>query len=369
MNITLSRSSLLTATQQCQSIVEKRHSKPILANLLLVAEQGQLTVVSTDTEVGISHTTSAAEIQSEGATTVSAKKMFDIIKELDPDKPIRLQSKSGFVSIQSGRSRFKVNSLPADGFPNMPVESCDSTISISGLLLSDMIASTAYAISTDETRKYLTGLLFELGEDQMLRLVSTDGHRLSLSEIHLEQPYQPQRCIVPRKAIVEMRKLCENCPDQIELSLGERQVRLVAGENFLTSKLIDARYPSFRDVIPVNHPTHILLPRLDLDQALRRTLIMANELTHDVCFVFRDNLLEISAHNTEHERAEEQLAIEYHGGEVMIGFNGRYLRDALNAISTEMVVIEMRDELSPILIYGENHPQSKHIVMPLRITS
>ena len=366
MKITLSRNALFTAVQQCQSIVEKRHSTPILANILLMAEDSVLTLTSTDSEVGICHTTTA-EVSEHGSITVAAKKLFDIIKELDADKDVHLETGQGFVSIRSGRSRFRVSSLPANDYPALSIESCDSALQLSGSLLSEMISSTSFAMSTDETRKYLTGTLFEVDDQQMLRLVATDGHRLSLSEIHLEQSYEARQCIVPRKAISEIRKLCDVCEGQVELYLGERQIRLVAGANVLTSKLIDARFPVFQDVIPQNHPLHVLLSRHELDQVLRRTLIMANEFTHDVRFVFHDNHLEISAHNTDQEQAEERISVDYQGPEIAIGFNGRYLRDALNAIRTDHVVIELRDELSPILVYGENQRNAKHVVMPMRI--
>jgi len=366
MKITLSRASLLQAVQRCQSIVEKRHTIPILANILLQAEQNALLITATDLEVGL-RSQADALVEESGAVTVSAAKLFSIIKELDPEQDVCLESGKGFVSIRSGRSRFRVASLSAEDFPSLQEESGESAISVSGATLADMVAATSFAMSTDETRKYLTGTLFEVDNEQMLRLVTTDGHRLALSEVRLQQSPSARQCIVPRKAVMEIRKLSEECPEQIELILGERQLRMTAGKNILTSKLIEARFPVYQDVIPANHSVRAIIPRTEFDQVLRRSMIVANEFTHDIRLVFSERGIDISAHNTEQEEAEEHQEADYNGQETAIGFNGRYLRDTLGAIRSAAVKIELKDELSPVLISGEDDVQSRHVIMPMRI--
>jgi len=366
MKITLSRASLLQAVQRCQSIVEKRHTIPILANILLQAENNRLLITATDLEVGL-RSQADALIEDSGSVTVSASNLFNIIKELDPEQDVRLESGDGFVSIRSGRSRFRVASLSADEFPSLHEESNESPIVVSGATIADMVAATSFAMSTDETRKYLTGTLFEVDDEQMLRLVTTDGHRLALSEVRLQQSPSARQCIVPRKAVMEIRKLSEDCPEQIELTLGERQLRMVAGSNILTSKLIEARFPVYQDVIPANHSVRAIISRSEFDQVLRRSMIVANEFTHDIRLVFTEQGIDISAHNTEQEEAEEHLAADYNGQETAIGFNGRYLRDTLGAIRSAAVKIELKDELSPVLISGEDDMQSRHVIMPMRI--
>ncbi len=366
MKITLSRAALLQAIQRCQSIVEKRHTIPILANILLQAEGNKLHVTATDLEVGI-RSQAEAQVHSEGSVTVSARKIFDIIKELDPEQDVSLETGDAFVAIRSGRSRFRLSTLAASEYPSMTEDQSQAMISLTGSMLSDMVAATSFAMSSDETRKYLTGTLIEVDDQQMLRLVTTDGHRLALSEVRLEQSVQAGKCIVPRKAIMEIRKLCDECPDQIELSLGDRQIRLVAGSNILTSKLIDARFPVYQDVIPVGNPARAIMARSEFDQVLRRSMIVANEFTHDVRLNFSDKGLEISAHNTEQEEAEEHIAADYSGQEVAIGFNGRYLRDTLGAIRSASVRIELKDELSPVLVCGDDGDGSRYVIMPMRI--
>ncbi|MFQ5344994.1 MAG: DNA polymerase III subunit beta [Mariprofundus sp.] len=366
MKITLSRTSLLQAVQRCQSIVEKRHTIPILANLLLKAENDRLLITATDLEVGL-HSQTEARVEQVGSITVSARKLFDIIKELDPELDVSIETGDHFVAIRSGRSRFRVASLSADEYPSMTEETSEVSITVPGSTLADMVAATSFAMSTDETRKYLTGTLFEVDAEQMLRLVTTDGHRLALSEIRLEQSVDARKCIVPRKAVMEIRKLSEECPEQIEILMGERQIRVIAGTNILTSKLIDARFPVYQDVIPASNPARVIVARTEFDQVLRRSMIVANEFTHDIRLVFTEQGLDISAHNTEQEEAEEHIEADYNGQETAIGFNGRYLRDTLGAIRSAAVRIDLKDELSPVLISGEDDVQSRHVIMPMRI--
>jgi DNA polymerase-3 subunit beta len=366
MNITLSRASLLQAIQRCQSIVEKRHTIPILANVLLQAEDNMLMVTATDLEVGL-RSRAEALVEQSGSVTVSAVKLFNIIKELDPDQDVSMETGDNFVSIRSGRSRFRVASLSADEYPSLTEEASETSITVSGATLADMVAATSFAMSTDETRKYLTGTLFEVDEEQMLRLVTTDGHRLALSEVRLQQTTPARKCIVPRKAVMEIRKLSEECEEQIELFLGERQIRITSGSNILTSKLIDARFPVYQDVIPASHSARVIIARSEFDQVLRRAMIVANEFTHDIRLIFTEQGLDISAHNTEQEEAEEHIDADYDGQETAIGFNGRYLRDTLGAIRSAAVRIELKDELSPVLISGEDDVQSRHVIMPMRI--
>ncbi len=366
MNITLSRAALLQAVQYCQSIVEKRHTIPILANILLEAKDDILSVTATDMEVGIRHQTTAF-VEEAGCITVSARKLFDIIKELNPEQDVNLETGDAFVIIRSGRSRFRVASLAASEYPGISEENNESFISLSGDVLRDMISATSFAMSTDETRKYLTGTLFEIDDQQMLRLVTTDGHRLALSEIELEQSSEKKSCIVPKKAVIELSKLCDACEADIELSFSERQLRVKAGANLLVSKLIDARFPVYQDVIPVNNPSKVIVERTSFDQVLRRNMIVANEFTHDIRLVFSNGGIDISAHNTEQEEAEEHITADYDGPDIAVGFNGKYLRDTLSAIRSASVSIDLKDELSPILIYGEDQQQSRYVIMPMRI--
>jgi len=366
MHITVPRTSFLQHVQRCQNIVEKRSTNAILSNLLLQTSDQKLKIVATDLQIGVCSEVET-NIQSEGAITVSAKKLFDIVKELDVDSDVELKTEASFMEIKSGRSKFRLSTLPANDYPGLPDPDTDFSIQINGKDLAGMIAATSFSMSTDETRKYLTGTLFEISPQYGLRLVATDGHRMALVGARLEQDVESCSAIVPRKAVAEIRKICEEAEGQVTLSLGKRQVRLDAGEHSLTSKVIDAQFPVYDDVIPSDNQEEVLIDRGRMDQILRRSMIVANEFTHDVRLQFSTNALHISAHNTEQEQAEEFIDAEYSGKDHCIGFNGRYLRDVLGAVQSDRIRIQLKDDLSPVLLLEEGNDASKYVVMPMRI--
>lgn len=366
MHITISRTALLQNVQRCQNIVEKRSTNAILSNLLLTATNGALEIIATDLQIGI-RSKAQTQVLKDGETTVSARKLFDIIKELDADADVELRTEASFMEIKSGRSKFRLSTLPALDYPGLPENDTELTFSIDGKQLASMIAATGFAMSSDETRKYLTGTLFETSPENGLRLVATDGHRLAMSGSMLSQPVDANKCIVPRKTVLEIRKMAEEAEGEISLSIGKRQVRLESGDHLLTSKVIDAQFPVYEDVIPSGNSQEALVNRMAMDQVLRRSMIVANEFTHDVRVQFANNSLFVVACNTEQEQAEEQTDAEYAGRDITIGFNGRYLRDVLGAIGSDNVRIQLKDELSPVLILEESHDQAKYVVMPMRI--
>jgi len=366
MHVTMTRQALLQSVQRCQNIVERRHTVPILSNVLLEAREGKLHVTATDLEVGL-RTQAAATVEAPGATTVAARKLFEVLRELGEDADVELHTEGAFLHLRSGRAKFRLAAMDAEKFPSVEAEPDAAELRIDGADLARMIACTGFAMSHDETRKYLTGTLFDLHDSGRLRLVATDGHRLAMTEAHLQQSAPSRGCIVPRKAVAEMRRLAEEMPEQVVLSLGARQIRLQAGPHHLTSKLIDARFPAYEDVIPLDNPARALLDAAEFDRALRRVMIVANEFTHDVRLQFKADGLLISAHNTEQEEAEEFLEIEYAGPDVTIGFNGRYLRDVLGVVQGPKVDFQIKDGLSPVLVLDEGDASSRYVIMPMRI--
>lgn len=366
MQFTLPRQHILQAVQRCQSIVERRHTVPIMANILLEAADQRLRITANDLEVGI-RTSVPATIMEPGSITVSARKLFDILKELDNEAEVEATIDDVFMHIKSGRSKFRLATLPADDFPAIQEDADCTGVSLEGNDLAGMIGATAFAMSSDETRKYLTGTLFELDQKGSLNLIATDGHRLGMTGTPLGKSVEPTQVIVPRKAVMEIRKLCEEVGGEVELCLGERQVRLTAGDHCLTSKLIDARFPNYEDVIPSGNPTIVRVERTAFDQVLRRIMIVANEFTHDVRLQFGSGEVLISAHNTEQEEAEESISVEYDGPALEVGFNARYLRDTLNVMGASYVHMALKDALSPILVMEEGNDVSRYVVMPMRI--
>jgi len=366
MHITLSRMDMLQAVQRCQNIVERRHTVPILSNILLNADDHELMMTATDLDVGI-RTHGPATVHQPGRTTVAARKLFDVLKELDTDADIDMEIDDVFLKIKSGRSRFRLATMPADDFPDIQEAEKSVSIHMDGADIAGMIAATSFAMSTDETRKYLTGTLFEVDEQGRLNLAATDGHRLALTRALLEQKVDASQSIVPRKAVMEIRKLCEEISGQITLDMSDRQIRLTAGNHTLTSKLIDARFPSYEDVIPASNPQVAIADRTGFDQILRRIMIVANEFTHDVRLQIKPGELLVSSHNTEQEQAEESIDLEYDGPEIEIGFNARYIRDVLGVMHGGKVRIGLKDGLSPVLLKEEEDSAANFVIMPMRI--
>ncbi|MDQ7002372.1 MAG: DNA polymerase III subunit beta [Ghiorsea sp.] len=366
MHIKISRTSLFQQIQHCQNIVEKRNTNPILANILFESIEQNLKLTATDLQATYTNIQSA-EVFSSGSFTVEAKKILEIVRELNPETPVELKTDDSFLYITSGVVKFKLATKPGDEFPNEPSDETDLTIEVSGQALANMITSTSFAMSNDETRKYLTGSLFEVSKEHGIRIVTTDGHRMALSELKLDVEYEETECIVPKKAVMEIKRLAEESEDNIKLSLGKQQVRIEVNQQRFTSKVIDAKYPVYEDVIPKDNPYTASVDKNCLDQALRRSIVVANDFTHDVKLTFTDDKLSIAAHNTEQEQADEELSISYQGLEVEVGFNAKYMRDVLSAINSPVVRIQLKDSLSPALLLEEEHECSRHVLMPMRI--
>ncbi len=366
MHLKISRTQLFHQIQRCQNIVEKRNTNPILANIHFATFDQNLKLTATDLQSTFS-STQEAEIIQPGSFTVEAKKIFEIVKELNPETLVELHVENNFLEILSDGVKFKLATKPADEFPSEPEDETDLSIEILSSELVRMITSTSFAMSHDETRKYLTGSLFEVTQEHGIRIVTTDGHRMALSEFKLENQNEATVCIVPKKAVMEIKRLAENTEDNITLFLGTHQVRIEIDQQRFTSKVIDAKYPVYEDVIPKNNPYTAIVDKNLLDQALRRSMVVANDFTHDVKLTFNLNKLVIAAHNTEQEQAEEELSIVYDGLDIEVGFNAKYMRDVLAAIQSATVRIQLKDSLSPALLLEAEHERSRHVLMPMRI--
>ncbi len=366
MHVNISRTALFHQIQRCQNIVEKRNTNPILANILFDANHQSLKLTATDLQSTFS-STQDAEVLQPGALTVEAKKIFEIVRELNPESPVELKTDGNFLSIVSGGVKFRLATKPADEFPSEPADETDLSIDIQASELVRMINSTSFAMSNDETRKYLTGSLFEVSAAHGIRIVTTDGHRMALSEFSLSGQTEETECIVPKKAVMEIKRLAEGAEKDITLSLGKQQVRVEIDQQRFTSKVIDAKYPVYEDVIPQNNPYMAIVDKNQLDQALRRSMVVANDFTHDVKLSFSRNHLSIVAHNPEQEQAEEDMAIDYDGLDIEVGFNAKYMRDVLSAVQSATVRIQLKDSLSPALLLEADHERSRHVLMPMRI--
>ena len=374
MKLSISKSEFLRGLGRIQSIVEKRNSMPILANILLEAgEQGddaRLQLSATDLEVGI-RSLHPAKVKQAGGLTVSAKKLFEIVREL-PDDPIDLEAApNSYLAIRCNRSRFTLAGTAAEEYPTLPEFSPEKTVPISAGILSAMIERTIYAASLDETRYNLNGVYFEvLGESGEIRLVATDGHRLACVDREIEGDISAlaSGVIIPRKGLGELKRLVdEEDAEEIELAFADNNGLARKGDVTLVMRLIEGEFPNYNQVIPKDLNRHIILPTDTLVRALRRAVLLSSERSRAVKLEFSEGQLVISSSNPDLGDAREELDVDYAGEPLSIGFNARYMLDAIGAIQSKEIRLSFQDELSPARVTPPGDEKTLAVVMPMRI--
>ncbi|MBV9620864.1 MAG: DNA polymerase III subunit beta [Gammaproteobacteria bacterium] len=365
MKLTAPREDLLSPLQSVIGVVERRQTMPVLANVLLAARDGRLSVTGTDLEVELVATT-AVNVQQPGDITVPGRKLLDIIRSLPEKTSVTLTTEGERVALRAGRSRFTLSSLPAAEFPLIEEINAQQTLTLPQGDFHRLIDKTHFSMAQQDVRYYLNGLLLET-DGKSLRAVATDGHRLALCEMSLEgKARATHQVIVPRKGVLELQRIL-GTDGTIELAVGTNHVRAQIGDIRFTSKLIDGRFPEYGRVIPSSPPRTVSAERESLRQALQRTAILSNEKYRGIRLTARPNLLTIQAHNPEQEEAEDQVEVDYRGEEVEIGFNVNYLLDALAAIEGEKVEIGLTDSNNSCLIHAPGTTHTRYVVMPMRL--
>ena len=366
MRFSLQREVLLKPLAQVVNVVERRHTLPVLANLLVKVHAGQLSMTGTDLEVEMVSRVAVEEPQ-DGESTIPARKLFEIVRALPDGSRVTISQNGDKVSVQAGRSRFTLASLPANDFPALDEVDATERVAVSEAALKELLERTAFAMAQQDVRYYLNGLLFDLRDDT-LRCVATDGHRLALCETALEQGHAGRRqIIVPRKGVQELQRLLEGGDRQIELELGKGHIRIKRDDVTFTSKLIDGKFPDYEAVIPIGADREVKIDREALRASLQRASILSNEKYRGVRVEVSPNLLKISAHNPEQEEAQEEVEAETRVDALAIGFNVTYLLEALSALRDEYVVMQLRDANSSALVRGADNHHARHVVMPLRL--
>jgi DNA polymerase-3 subunit beta len=364
MKFSVSKEKLLAGLQTVQNVVSTRTTLPILSNVLLQAAEGQLRLTTTDLDVGVSGAVSA-QIEKPGATTLPARRLANIVREL-PAAEIQVEIDSKNVaSIRCGQSFFKILGLPEEEFPPLPKFDDTRTFTISQQALRDALKKTSYAISTDETRYVLNGILFSFKENK-LTLVATDGRRLALVDLEIEFPRsQEVEIIVPTKAVTELGRLLGDEGD-VRLSVGENQVAFQINDTLLASKLIEGNYPNYRQVIPAEAKERVTLERELFLNAVHRVSLLSSEKSNSVKLVFTKNNIEIAANTPDVGEARESLAVAYKGREFSIAFNPEFLQAPLRALTNDEVYLDMIDEMSPGVIKIQS--PFLYVLMPMRIS-
>lgn len=373
MNFSVDRDPLIDVLTRIQGVSERRHTMPVLSHALLTVDGGNLTVVSSDLEIVV-RCMQPVDTSEPGSIAVPSRKLLDIAKVLPKGSTVAIVGKEGnYVEISAGRSHFRLAGLPAQEFPEMPEKPSGKAITTDGDVFRTLSERVVPFASSDETRYNLAGILLErtgAEEGTMLRMVATDGHRLAMADGevgNIGEILASRKILVPRKGILEIRKLAESGPGSIELSASEKFLFAVKGDTELWVRLLDADFPDYQQVIPRETPLVAKVRRNDFAEVLRRVAVMAPEKVHSVRLSFSGRQLEVSSVSPDHGEARDLLEMEYEGPAMKIGFNGRYLQDAVAGVSGEKIVLEMKDEVSQVVLRPEQEKNFVAIVMPMRI--
>lgn len=368
--LNIKRDDLFKPLQSVIGVVERRHTLPILSNVLIEKSGNQLTLMATDLEIQISTIINCDEADNKFAMTVSAKKLQDICRSFSEETAISFNKEDNKILVKAGRSKFSLQTLPADDFPKITsLTDTKQSIVLSQKTLKGLLDQVQYSMALQDIRYYLNGLLLIL-EPGTMKLVATDGHRLAMIVHELPQlnDYKNQQeVIIPRKSITELVKLLNDSDDEINIEIGQNQVRFKFSNTLMVSKIIEGKFPDYNKVIPTNYKNNILISRISLLQALQRVAILSNEKFSGVRLILTQNCLRILCNNSEQEEAQEELEIDYDGIPLDIGFNLKYLLDVLNNIDDESITCSFGDVNSSALLTIPGKNNFKYVVMPMRI--
>ena len=367
MTFNINREKLLKPLSAVVSIVEKRHTLPILSNVLIVAENQQLTLTATDLEMQISLII-ATENANALSTTLSARKLLDICRSLPESSEMNLTAVESRITLKAGKSRFNLQTLPAADYPLMSKAENANTllITIAQNKLKQLLKQVEFAMAQQDIRYYLNGLLIEVNGNK-LSVVGTDGHRLSFTSTELTQSYEKQEFILPRKTVIELIKLLDDSEHDVNIEISQAQVNFSFGEIRLISKVIDGKFPDYNRVIPTNHQNSFIADRVAILTAMQRASILSNEKYRGIRMVLSANSLRMISTNSEQEEAEEELEINYEQDTLDIGFNVTYMIDVLNNVNSQNVTFSFADANSSCLVTVAEDPNYKYVVMPMRI--
>ena len=374
MKIRIARDELLTGLQRVQGIVEKRNTMPILSNILLETKQDGIELVATDLEIGVrGHY--KADVQQAGSVSLSARKLYELLKEVADGEITLTTQENNWVQIQAGRSQFKIVGMAASEFPALPTIEREGRVAIPGSGLSSLIRKTLFAVGDNDARYILNGLLISLHSSEKkvtLKLVGTDGHRLAVAESDLTQSAGTDlpkeiKAIIPRKAAQEIRRLLEEEEGEPLLGFTKNLVTFQKSGLFLTSRVMEGTYPNYQQVIPKESAKKASIERTALEGALRRVAVLSKDKTNAVKVILENGSITLHTSSPDVGEATEDLPAQYRGESLTTGFNARYLLDALAVMDGDSVNLEISSPLSPCVLRSEGDPGFLCVVMPMKI--
>jgi len=367
MKLTIDRSSLLRPLGHVQSVVERRNTIPILANVVLEAKAGTLSMTATDMDMDIA-TEVGCSVMTEGTTTVSAHMLYDIARKLPDGAEVELAVADGHAMISAGRSNFRLPTLPVEDFPAINSTEMPVSFALTSADIRDLIDATRFAISTEETRYYLNGIYLHKSDAGELCAVATDGHRLALTRQSLPAGAAAMPSIIlPRKAVTELRKLLDDFDGEVTVSLSDTRAEFGFGAVRLKSKLIDGTFPDYTRVIPQGNDRIMQVDVAAFSAAVDRVSTISSEKSRSVKLRLQPGMLNLSASSTDASSAVEELEVSYDGPEMEIGFNARYLMDIAGQVPSDMIEFALADQGSPSLVRAPGDEATLFVLMPMRV--
>ena len=358
---------VLAVLQSVAGIVERRHTLPILANVLIRKTGSALQLTTSDLEIQIRTTAELDGDAGNFTTTVGARKLIDILRTMPSDQTVSLESNQNKLILKGGKSRFTLQSLPAEDFPLVQeAANFGPSFSVPQKTLKELLHQVSFAMAVHDIRYYLNGILF-VAEGKQLSLVATDGHRLAFASAILDVEVPRQEVILPRKTVLEMQRLLSDKEGAIEMQFAGNQAKFTFDGMEFVTKLVEGKFPDYNRVIPKNHKNTITMGRTALLATLQRTAILTSEKFKGVRLNLEPGVLRVASSNAEQEEAVDELEIDYNGDAIEIGFNVTYLIDALTNMDQDMVQVDLADSNSSALITIPDNATFKYVVMPMRI--
>jgi DNA polymerase-3 subunit beta len=358
---------VLATVQSVAGIVERRHTLPILANVLIRKNGNLAQLVSSDLEIQIMASAELGGDSGGFSATVGARKLIDILRSMPSDQVVSIENSQSRLVLKGGKSRFTLQTMPAEDFPLVQESpSYGPVFSIPQKTLRELLDQVAFAMAVHDIRYYLNGILF-VAEGKQLSLVATDGHRLAFASATLDTEVPRQEVILPRKTVIELQRLLSGAEGAIEMQFAGNQAKFRFGNMEFVTKLVEGKFPDYNRVIPQNHKNQIVLGRAALLASLQRAAILTSDKFKGVRLNIEPGSLRVASNNAEQEEAVDELDIDYAGDSIEIGFNVTYLIDALANMQHEMVKVELTDSNSSALLTVPEKPGFKYVVMPMRI--
>lgn len=364
----INRNDLMKPLQAVVGIVERKQPLPILSNVLLKKDGDLLQLVTTDLEIQIEarQKIDSAGVDGPDSITISAKKLQDILKAIPEESVVSMDIQENKLLVKANKSKFSLQTLPVQDFPSLSDQLDGATqIRIKQGKMKRLLSSVQHAMAQQDIRYYLNGVLVVI-ENNSIKLVATDGHRLAFIAEEMDEDYPKLEVILSRKTVNELLKQLSDSDDEILIELAEKQVRFNFSDTTMTSKVIDGKFPDYTRVIP-NHTNHLVLNRVTIMQALQRAAILSNEKFRGVRLLLTTHNLQIISNNSEQEEAQEDIETQYTGDALDIGFNVNYLLDGINYLNSEEVTFSFGDQNSSLLVTTPEKNDYKYVVMPMRI--